>query len=273
MVVQNNVLPAVQSVPPGTSLSGSISSNGTSTAAFASQLASEIESFLSQSSNGSQIEIDVQNSATSGEYTITVKDPAAATSSPAAAATAPPAAATLPDSLMDAHVPLVANTAASVPISTPNSAAAAAVAKSNMTPDDAYWAAQPPAVQALQNMDPTDRVTAAQTLAKQGYTIDVPIMAWGWDPLTTMVERQNYGYTWIPSALQSPVLPPGVSYPGVSSYDPSNPPAGSIPVSTAFAAGTNMQNMYIDSATIAASIAASPIPVPGSDGSQTSVPS
>jgi len=124
-----------------------------------------------------------------------------------------------------------------------------------MTPDQAYWAEQPPAVQALQNMDPADRMAAAQQLAQQGYTIDVPIMAWGWDPLTTMVERQNYGYTWVPSALQSPVpLPPGLSFPGLPNYDPNNPPAGSIKVTTDFAAGTNMQDVFVDPATIEASM-------------------
>jgi hypothetical protein len=270
MIVQNNVTPATLPVSTGTSLTGSTNSSSTSSAAFASQLAGEIESFLSQSSNGSQIEIEVQNSSTNGEYTITVKDPSASTSS------ATPAAPTVAgDSLMDAHVPLASATPASVHIATPNSIAnGAAVALSNMTPDQAYWAQQPPAVQALQNMDPADRVAAAETLAKQGYTIDVPIMAWGWDPLTTMVERQNYGYTWVPSGLQSPVpLPPGLSFPGLPSYDPNNPPAGSIQVSTAFAAGTNMQDVFIDPATIAASIAASPVPVAGGNSSQTAASS
>jgi hypothetical protein len=128
----------------------------------------------------------------------------------------------------------------------------------NMTPDEAYWAEQPAAVQALQNM-PADQVgPAAMALAQQGYVIDVPIMVWGWDPLTTMVERQNYGYTWVPSGLQAPVqVPPGLSFPGLPTYDPNKPPAGSIAVTTSFAAGTNMQDVFVDPAQIAASMALS----------------
>lgn len=129
-----------------------------------------------------------------------------------------------------------------------------AIDKSNMTPDDAYWAEQPTPVQALRNMTDPDRSAMALQLAQQGYAIDVPIMVWGWDPLTTMVERQNYGYTWVPSALQSPVaLAPGLSYPGLTPYDPNSPPPGSIKVSTDFAKGTNMQDMFIDPATIESS--------------------
>ncbi len=131
----------------------------------------------------------------------------------------------------------------------------ATIDKSKMTPDDAYWAEQPPAVQALRNMGDADVGPAAMKLAQEGYQIDVPIMVWHWDPLTTMIERQNYGYTWVPSALQSPVqLPPGLSFPGLPSYDANNPPAGSIKVTTDFAAGTNMQDPFIDPATITASL-------------------
>jgi hypothetical protein len=242
MVVQNNITPLVPALSTGTSLTGSISSSATSSAGFASQLASEIESFLSQSGNGSQIEIDVQNGSTAGEYKITVTDPSASTAAtPAAPAATTPAttASSAPDSLMDAHVPLTNNLPVPVPVSTLNStpltSTAATTASAStptaaqlaqMTPDESYWAEQPPAVRALQNMDPADRAAAGLQLAQQGYTIDVPIQVWGWDPLTTMVERQNYGYTWVPSALQSPVtLAPGLSFPGLANYQPDNPPA------------------------------------------------
>ena len=106
--------------------------------------------------------------------------------------------------------------------------------------DDAYWAAQPPAVQAIRNMtlalnpdgSPNARETLAENLALAGNQIDVPIEAWGWDPTLTMAMRIQYGYTWVPSGLQSPVLlPPGLSMPGLPSYDPTKPPAGSIKVS------------------------------------------
>jgi hypothetical protein len=118
--------------------------------------------------------------------------------------------------------------------------------KSNMTPTDAYWAEQPTPVQALRYMPDEQKFDAAQDLAKQGYSIDVPIMMWGWDPLTTMTIRQNDGLTWVPSAMQ-PNIPvsPGNSFPGLPSYDATKPPAGSIMVSTAFAQGTNMQDPWI----------------------------
>ena len=98
--------------------------------------------------------------------------------------------------------------------------------------DDAYWAKQPTAVQALRNIDDTaERTQLASQLAGQGYTIDVPIMAWGWDPLIVTSLRQSYGYTWVPSALQNPIeSAPGINNPGLTPYDPNNPPAGSIAV-------------------------------------------
>ncbi len=104
---------------------------------------------------------------------------------------------------------------------------------------DAYWATQPPEVQALRNIpDDGDRMTLAHQLAGKGYAIDVPIMVWGWDPLTTMMLRQGYGYTWVPSATQPNIVAgPGISFPGAPDYDPKNPPPGSIKVTTDFAKG------------------------------------
>lgn len=103
-------------------------------------------------------------------------------------------------------------------------------------------------------MPDDQRYAAAQQLANEGYTIDVPIMVWGWDPLATMIVRQNDGLTWVPSALQ-PNIPvaPGDTFPGLPSYDPNNPPAGSIQVTTAFAIGTNGQDSWITSDQLAAS--------------------
>lgn len=100
--------------------------------------------------------------------------------------------------------------------------------------DDIYWAAQPTPVQALRNMDTAtgNRAALAMKLAQQGFTIDVPIMVWNWDPVITMALRAQYGYTWVPSALQPPIpLPPGLSFPGLPAYDANHPPAGSIRVS------------------------------------------
>ncbi len=100
-----------------------------------------------------------------------------------------------------------------------------------MTFDQAYWASQPAAVQQLQSIqDPTQRAEVAEQLTQQGYSIDVPVMVWGWDPATTTASREAMGYTWVPSAGQQPVeVAPGLTFAGTS-YDPNSPPAGSITV-------------------------------------------
>jgi hypothetical protein len=100
-----------------------------------------------------------------------------------------------------------------------------------LTFDQAYWANQPAAVQQLQDIqNPQQRTAVAEQLAGQGYSIDVPIMVWGWDPTTTMAARQSMGYTWVPSAEQQPVeAAPGVTFAGAA-YNPAQPPAGSIAV-------------------------------------------
>ena len=94
--------------------------------------------------------------------------------------------------------------------------------------DQAYWLSQPPEIQALQTIDPTQRAAQAATLATNGFIIDVPIMVWGWDPATTMAARQSYGYTWVPSAGQQPIeTAPGIAF-GGTAYNPNYPPSGSI---------------------------------------------
>jgi len=228
---------------------------GSATDPFAQELAQMIEGYLSKSGNGaSASQLNVSITQSQGEISVTVQQNPSAASS---------------DSLMDSeNVTNNAATTSSTTSSTTTGATSSttgstpvltAAQLAQMTPDQAYWAQQPAAVQALQNMDPADRSTTAMQLAEQGYKIDVPIMVWGWDPLTTMVERQNYGYTWVPSAMQPMVpLAPGLSFPGLQSYDPTNPPAGSIAVTTDFAKGTNMQDMFIDPATIQASWANDP---------------
>jgi hypothetical protein len=109
----------------------------------------------------------------------------------------------------------------------------AATTESTQSPpsfDQTYWASQPAAVQQLENVNPADRTELATQLANEGYSIDVPIMVWGWDPATTMAARQADGYTWVPSALQQPVdVAPGLTFNG-QSYNPANPPPGSIAV-------------------------------------------
>jgi len=95
--------------------------------------------------------------------------------------------------------------------------------------DDAYWAGQPPAVQALRGMtDENQRMVLADQLQQQGYSIDVPVMVWQWDPSVTTSMRQSFGYTWIPALGQAPIqMAPGLGGFGVG-YDPNNPPPGSI---------------------------------------------
>jgi hypothetical protein len=96
----------------------------------------------------------------------------------------------------------------------------------------AYWASQPVAVQALQTSK--DVFDDSRALAKAGYTIDATIMGGPnlADPYITNLLRIQYGYAWVPNALQ-PGIPvaPGLMFPGQPTYDPSKPPAGSIKVS------------------------------------------
>ena len=100
--------------------------------------------------------------------------------------------------------------------------------------DQAYWTSQPPEIRALPGIaDPDQRAARGAELAGKGFTIDAPIMIWSWDAYLVMTLRSNYGYTWVPSALQPAVnMAPGVSIPGAAPYDPAHPPAGSILVST-----------------------------------------
>ena len=61
---------------------------------------------------------------------------------------------------------------------------------------------------------------------------------WHWDPLATMIVRHNQGFTWVPSALMAPVeVAPGLSFPGLASYDADHLPPGAIPVTIQWAKG------------------------------------
>jgi hypothetical protein len=101
--------------------------------------------------------------------------------------------------------------------------------------DQAYWASEPPEIVAAfgpaSRLSEDDRTTRAVELAQQGFTIDLPIMVWNWDPYLVMTMRANYGFTWVPAVLQPPItVAPGLNFPGAA-YDPNDPPPGSIPVS------------------------------------------
>lgn len=100
---------------------------------------------------------------------------------------------------------------------------------------EAYWASQPPAVQELMYLNSeAKRMELAHELADKGYLIDVPIMVWGWDPLSTMIVRRNQGYSWVPSAKMTPAqAAPGY----VGAQDQSFIPPGGIPVTIKWAEG------------------------------------
>lgn len=103
--------------------------------------------------------------------------------------------------------------------------------EATLTPD-IYWANKPPQVRTLRGMSSDQVALAAKQIADQGFLIDVPIMVYQWEPVTVMGIRLEEGFTWVPSGNQPniPVMP-GLSFPGLPSYDPNNPPAGSIKVS------------------------------------------
>jgi hypothetical protein len=107
--------------------------------------------------------------------------------------------------------------------------------ENNQQFNDAYWLHQPPEVRVLRGIPEQESAQLVQELATK-YSIDVPIMVWGWDPYKTMIYRQGYGYKWVPAFGQPPVsVAPGLTFPndqGLQPYDPDNPPAGSIKVST-----------------------------------------
>jgi|SRR5579862_2117098 len=205
--VQSSIDLAASSVSPQTT-TASIDS-------FAEQLASALEAFLGQAQKGSQIEIDVNpaQGQSSGvrQFTVTIKSPSS--------------------------TPILAPTPPAAPAAPPAPATTTAPPQATTNEEDAYWAAQPPQVQALRTIqDPAAAEALAGQLASQGFTIDREIMLDGWDPLSTMQGRQIYGYTWVPSLNQPSTLPPGVTMSQGTPYDPANPPPGSIKVTTDFAA-------------------------------------
>lgn len=96
--------------------------------------------------------------------------------------------------------------------------------------NDEYWAAQDPDIQPLRGKPP-DAATI-DALLKANKILDTQIHIWGWDAQITEYMRAAEGYTWVPSFGQ-PNIPvgPGISFPGLPSYDPGNPPSRSIKVS------------------------------------------
>ena len=231
---------------PQTSASGS-------TGSFTDQLAAALEGYLAQSGNGSHLEIDIQTtqSQNSGvrQFIVTVKNPENA---PAQSA-APASLATFVTGAVFTPATAASASAASAPVaSAPASAPQAGTpldenGRTNLKRAmlDAYWATQPPAVQKLRNVsDFGERSAMAGQLADQGYTVDLPIMVWGWDPMKTMLTRKIDGYNWVPSFNQSPVSTPYLALPGQTPYDPNHPPPGSIAVNTDFANGLDITDPW-----------------------------
>jgi hypothetical protein len=199
---------------------------------FLSQLTSALEGYLAQSGNNSSLEINIQptqsqDSGTS-QFLVTVTNPSSA---PAPAVTA---ASVVPS---DTSAAAPADGSASVAATAEDTAANQAAPEAAPTNEmDAYWDAQPPAVQQLRNLpDFAARSAMATTLAAQGYTIDPQIMVWGWDPMKTMVTREMYGYSWTPSWGQTAEP---------TQNDPSAPPPGAIAVNTNFANGLGITDPW-----------------------------
>ena len=223
-----------------------------STASFAAKLASALEELLREPKGNRKLEIGVEavTGQDSGDrqFVVTVRDrprtvPKAAL--PVVEAAPPKPAGLVPVPSAPPAFPATPTTpatpiAGASPTAPASGGATLKLASGRPVRDeyDAYWASQPAEVQALMNLNTTDRMRLAEDLANRGFQIDVPIMVWNWDPLATMIVRRNQGFTWVPSAKQQPVqVAPGISFPGLPAYDAKNPPAGSIRVNTDFAKG------------------------------------
>ena len=210
-----------------------------STDSFAQQLASVLSGYLHQAGSSTDFEIDIKSTAGqkdgTRQFLVTLKTPTTSASTTLPASSASP--------VLTGNPPATSSGApTAAPPVTPDVAPPTkflANGKPVLNEADAYWASQPPAVQRLRDVRMEgERWDVAHELADQGFLIDVPIMVWGWDPLATMIVRQNSGYTWIPSAKMDPVkVAPGINFPGLPTYDPKNPPEGSIPVTTDWAKG------------------------------------
>jgi len=195
------------------------SSDATSLESFESALSDAVSQTLEKFGiNPSSVNISIAPASTTTSSTAT-----AGTTNPGAASTTPTVSSMAPFTGSSSGASV-----APPPVSPDIQPAVDAVQAFN----NAYWAKQPSAVQQLRTMsDQGERTIMATQLASQGYKIDVPIMVWGWDPSQVTSLRESYGYSWVPSALQNPIpVAPGLTDPGMQSYDPNNPPAGSIAV-------------------------------------------
>jgi len=196
--------------------------------------AAELSDKLASTTNNASRAAELPRSLPAGQQVVTWRDPGpiiAPVSTSVSAAGSPPSGL---NGLVITYPPGTTSGTTSGATSGASSGPAASAGTPAAQPesfDEAYWASQPAAVQQLQNIqNPAERAQVATQLAQEGYSIDVPIMVWGWDPATTTAARESMGYTWVPSAGQQPVgVAPGVTFAGTA-YNPSAPPAGSITV-------------------------------------------
>ncbi len=231
----NVVLGFANQVSGSASTSSNTPSSVLSSQSFESELSEAISNALTQLGiDPGSVDLTVEDSSGDnlGASQNSDSSSSAANASSAAAATPTSATAAANTPVVSTAVASTASAAAAAattptPVSTPT---ASSTATSDASFDNQYWSEQPPAVQQLQNMeDQGQRTQLAEQLASEGYSIDVPIMVWGWDPATTTQLRQSYGYTWVPSGLQPPIeSAPGITVPGITPYNPNDPPAGSI---------------------------------------------
>lgn len=204
-------------------------SSGSKAAALKSQsFTAELTDQLANTRSGRPVGPSLPSGTSSRHESVTWRQNPDGTGSSTSGATS---TSTTPQSGLEGLIPPSYTTS---PTMGPSAAAAGtpkAVPSAQQSFDDAYWASQPAAVQQLRYIaNPAEKTELATQLAQEGYSIDVPIMVNGWDPQITTQLRQSMGYTWVPSALQQPIeVAPGLTFAGAS-YDPANPPSGSITV-------------------------------------------
>jgi hypothetical protein len=95
-----------------------------------------------------------------------------------------------------------------------------------------YVASKHPDLRALWTIESQEaRVAAARPLESR-FLMSEEIDVQGWDPFTVESLWIRYGYTWVPSSLQNPIVEaPGLNDQHDPPYDPNNPPPGSVKVS------------------------------------------
>jgi hypothetical protein len=254
----------LETVNPLATLAPSSTSSTTtsnSTSSFAQQLATALEGDLASGTSGSQVSINVSEvsgqSSGGSQFLVTVTPESSGAVKPISAgpnASTPSSSTPTSTTAAASDIPTMLGmgpVAGTAPVQELAQPVTQPVNTADETEDDAYWNAQPAAVQALRNMpDGEAKDQLALNLANQGYSIDTQIMVWGWDPQMTMTIRENQGYSWVPSYGEANIpVGPGLSMPDdPTTYNPGNAPAGSIQVSTAFAVGT-IQNPLVQTNT------------------------